>query len=125
MLLAVVVSYLVLAALVIAGKTASMAAFGLTMTSTPPARYLLVNMLIGMVAAGVGGYLAARLAPAGRAAMTAGVFLLVFLVVGVLSGRASASATEPLWYQAVVTLLGASGLLCGVVIERAQAAGRR
>lgn len=122
--LAVVVAYLVMAALVVAGTMATTAAFGVTMTSTPPARYLLTNMVLSMVAAGVGGYLAARLAPAGRVALAAGLLLIVFLAIGVLSGRANATATQPLWYQAVVTLLGASGLLSGVVVERAQAAAR-
>jgi hypothetical protein len=77
-----------------------------------------------MVAAALGGYFGARLAPAGRVTITVGLLLAVFLAIGVLSGRAAATPTQPLWYQAVVTLLGAGALLSGVVIQRSQEAGR-
>lgn len=120
----VLVAYAVVAVLGIAGYAATAAAFGVTTASAPPARYLLINVLIGMAAAGVGGYLGARLAPAGRVTVTVGLLLAVFLVIGVLSGRANASPAQPLWYQAVVTLLGACGLMSGAVVQRALDAER-
>jgi hypothetical protein len=122
--LAVLVGYLVVVILVMAATATTTAAFGVTMTSVPPPRYLVTNVLAGMVAAAVGGFVCARLAPAGRVTITVGLLFAVFLILGVVSGRAAASTTQPLWYQAVVTLLGASGLLIGVVIERSQEAER-
>jgi hypothetical protein len=121
---AVLVAYAAVGVLGIAGHAATAAAFDATTLSAPPAQYLLINVLIGMAAAGVGGYLGARLAPAGRVTITVGLLLVVFLVIGVLSGRAEASPAQPLWYQAVVTLLGACGLMSGAVVQRAQEAER-
>lgn len=124
-LLAVVVAYLVIVALVAIGSVVSMAVFDVSMTSTPPPRYLLAGIVCSMAAAAVGGYVCARLAPAGRVTVTVGLLCAVFLIAGVWAGRANASAAQPLWYQAVVTLLGACGLLSGVVIQRSLEAGSR
>jgi hypothetical protein len=124
-LLAVVVGYLVAAVLVVTATVAAMAAFGLSMTATPTSGYLAVNLVLSMAAAAVGGYVCARLAPAGRFAVTVGLLTVLFLIAGALWARANAgSPLQPQWYAALVTLLGASGLGIGAVLQRSQAAGR-
>jgi hypothetical protein len=123
-ILAGVAGYCLIAVLVMAGTAATTAAFGATPDAVPSSRDMLINILLGMLAAAAGGYVCARLAPAGRVTIAVGLLFAVFLIAGVIAGRAAATPTQPRWFHAVVTLLGASALLIGVVIERAQEAGR-
>jgi hypothetical protein len=87
--------------------------------TTPPAAFLLINVLSTMIAAGFGGLLCTRRAPEGRVALSAGLLFVIFLAAGVLAGRALATPSQPLWFQATVMLLGASGLLVGLAIGAA------
>ena len=122
---AVVAALAVVAAIDAAGFIATAAVFGVKGLTVLPPAYMVSNIVVAMAAAGAGGYVGARLAPAGRVSVTVGVLFAVYLALGVLIGRAEASALEPAWYQAVVALLGACGMLSGVVTERAWDAARR
>jgi len=91
----------------------------------PRAGAMTINILAGMIAAGLGGYFCARRAPEGRVTIAAGLLFGLFLIVGLLVGRATATPAQPLWYQSLTTLLGASGLLTGVVIGTSRRARDR
>jgi hypothetical protein len=87
--------------------------------TVPPAGFLVINVLSTMIAAGVGGFLCTRRAPEGRVAISAGLLFVIFLAAGVFVGRALATPMQPLWFQATVMLLGASGLLVGLTMGAA------
>jgi hypothetical protein len=121
---AVLVGYLAMAALAMAGLLALSAAIGGGSASVPPPHFVISNLLWSTVAAGIGGWICARMAPAGRVLIAVSLLFFLVLAVGAVLGRAAATPTQPLWYQALLTLLGASGVLMGAVIERSQAATR-
>jgi hypothetical protein len=116
---AVLVSYLVAGVLALGAMLMLMAAFGVRGGEPLPPAFVVTNLLASVLAAMVGGYLCARLAPEGRVTVSVAVLFLGTLAAGAVYGRAMATPTEPLWYQAVFTLLAASGLLVGAVIQRA------
>ena len=87
--------------------------------TAPPAGFLFINVLSTMIAAGLGGFLCTRRAPEGRVAISAGLLFVIFLAAGVVVGRALSTPAQPLWFQATVMLLGASGLLVGLAVGAA------
>jgi hypothetical protein len=113
---AVLLGFVVIVAIVGATRLATASAFGLTPSAIAPPAYLAINVLVTMFAAGYGGYLCVLRAPKERAAISAGLLFVLFLGAGALAGRTLATPAQPLWFQATVTLLGASGLLSGLVI---------
>lgn len=115
----------VIAILVALGAFADAAAFGVTASSAPPPAYLLIKSVLGVLAAGIGGWITARLAPPGRVLLTVALLFFLFLGAGAMIGRAVASPLQPIWFQAIVVMLGASGLPIGAVMEQAWEAGRR
>lgn len=125
MCLAVVAGAGVIVALTAAGWTADAAAFGVTSSSAPTPAYLLVKSVTGFLAAGLGGWITARLAPRGYVLVTVALLFVLALAMGSLTGRALATPLQPLWFQAIVIMLGASGLPIGAVMEQAWEAGRR
>ena len=114
-----------IALLVVVGDVALRTIFGLTETSAPPPAYLLLKSVISVVAAILGGFICAWIAPAGRVFVSVAVLVVLFLVAGAMVGRAMASPLEPLWFQAIVVMLGASGVPIGASIEQAWEVGRR
>jgi cellobiose-specific phosphotransferase system component IIC len=118
----VVVSFVLI--VVVAGLARFALALAFDPAGPPRAGHLTLNIMTGMIAAGIGGYLCARRAPEGRVTIAAALLLVLFLVVGMLSGRTAATPIQPLWYQSLMTLLGASGLLTGAVIGASRRAQR-
>lgn len=121
---------LVAGAAVIAGLTAGGwfldgAALGVTASSAPPPAYLLLKSVIGFLAAGLGGWITAKLAPAGYVLLTVVLQFALYLAAGSVVGRALATPLQPLWFQAIVIMLGASGLPIGAVMAQAWETGRR
>jgi len=114
-----------IALLVVVGDVALRTIFGLTETSAPPPAYLLLKSVISVIAATLGGFICARIAPAGRVFVSVAVLVVLFLAAGAMVGRAMASPLEPLWFQAIVVMLGASGVPIGASIEQAWEVGRR
>jgi len=121
---AVLLGLIVIVAIVSVTRFVTMSAFGLTPSAIAPPAFLVINVLVTMVAAGFGGYLCVRRAPRDRAALSAAILFVLFLGAGVVAGKAMATPTQPLWFQAMVTLLGASGLLSGLVIGASARAKR-
>jgi hypothetical protein len=113
---AVLVAAAIIAALVVITRMMTAAVFGMTPSMPPPASYLVINVLASMVAAGLGGYVCMRRAPAGRVLFAAALLVALFMVAGYFASKAAATPSQPLWFQALATLLGVSGLFCGFVI---------
>ncbi len=76
--------------------------------------YLRVNLLSGFVFAGVGGWIAAHLAPTGPL-WHAGAMALLVLVLGIATaGQGGAvRAGQPQWYAWTLPFVGAGGALLG------------
>src|SRR5262245_43961220 len=121
---AVLLRLLVIVAIVSATRFVTMSACDLRPSAVAPPAFLVITVLVTMLAAGFGGYLCVRRAPKDRAAMSAGLLFILFLGAGVVAGKALQTPTQPLWFQAMVTLLGASGLLSGLVIGASARAKR-
>jgi len=119
---AVLLAAVVIAVLVIVTRMVTVMVFGVTLSAPPPASYLVVNILASMVAAGLGGYLCARRAPEGRVTIASILLVVLFLGAGLWVSHAAATPYQPLWFQALATLLGLSGLFCGLVIGTSQRA---
>jgi hypothetical protein len=119
---AVLLGAAIIAVLVIVTRLVTVMVFGVTSSAPPPSSYLVINILASMVAAGLGGYLCARRAPEGRVTIASFILVALFLGAGVWVSRAAATPYQPLWFQALATLLGVSGLFCGLVIGTSQRA---
>ena len=117
--LAVVAGYVSAVLIVIVGTQTSEAAFGMAPGTTPTPKFLALNVAVSILGATAAGYVAARLAPPGRIMLTAGVLVVVFLVMAVVSARLSGETGPSRSYFSLVTLLGVVGLWAGVMIERA------
>src|SRR6478672_6749400 len=122
---AVILACIVIGVLVGGVRFATASMFGVTTASALPPAFLMINVLATMIAAGLGGYLCTRRAPEGRVAISAGLLFVIFLLAGVFIGKALATPLQPLWFQATVTLLGASGLLIGLAVGAAARARAR
>src|SRR5262245_12792199 len=119
---ALILACIVIGVLVAGVRVATARIFGVTASSALPPAFLMINVLATMLAAGLGGYVCTRRAPEGRVAISAGLLFVIFLLAGVFIGKALATPLQPLWFQATVTLLGASGLLIGLVVGAASRA---
>jgi len=117
--LAVVAGYVSAVLIVLVGTQTTEAAFGIASGATPTPKHLALNVAISILGATAAGYVAARLAPPGRIAITVGVLVIVFLVMTVVSAGLAGGNGPSRSYLSLVTLLGIIGLLAGVMIERA------
>lgn len=80
----------------------------------PTAGYLTVNLLAGFAFAGVGGWIAAHLAPVapfGHAIGLAVIVLLLGLATAAQGGAVRAG--QPQWYAWTLPFIGAGGALLG------------
>jgi hypothetical protein len=80
----------------------------------PSAAYLIANLLTGFAFAGVGGWVAAHLAP--RAPVVhGGVMAAIVLAVGVLTAAQGGAARsgQPPWYAWALPFVGAAGVMIG------------
>ncbi len=80
----------------------------------PTPAYLLVNLLTGFACAGVGGWIAAHLAPVAPFAHSIGVAAIV-LVLGIATAAQGGAvrAGQPQWYAWTLPFVGAAGALIG------------
>ena len=76
--------------------------------------YLRVNLLSGFLFAGVGGWIAAHLAPSGPL-WHAGALALLVLVLGIATAAQGGAvrAGQPQWYAWTLPFVGAAGALLG------------
>jgi hypothetical protein len=119
MLLAVLAGYAVVTVVVMAGTAAAGIAVGLRSGGPPTTPSLALNVAVSFLGAVCAGYVSARLAPTGRAVMTMGLLILLFLAMAVVSSRFSSETHQPPSYLPLVTLLGVIGVWTGGMIERA------
>jgi predicted benzoate:H+ symporter BenE len=123
---AVVFSYVVMAAIVMIGSMAMLAAVvpgGLAALKqlrgnpsampAPTPRYLAMNLTLSVIAAIVGGWLVARMAPPPAINYVVGLACLT-LVLGLVSAFLSpGNERQPGWYKVVITAAGVVGVLAG------------
>lgn len=117
-ILSVVAGYLAMAAIVMIGTAIAAAAMipgGIAgareMEGTPPHAYLYANLAASFVAALLGGWVAARLAPRNSMLHSAALAMLL-LAMSVLSFRSQA-ARQPRWYPITIALIGMTGVMAG------------
>lgn len=81
-------------------------------TFKPPTAYILINLVCGLLAAMLGGFVAARLAPAAprKHAAVLGAMVLVFGILYAVSGR---NGPQPMWYLTALPVVGAAGVMLG------------
>jgi hypothetical protein len=111
-LVAVVVGFAAMAAAVIVatmvlGPLPGMAAAGGGASNL----WLVVNLTYSLLAAMLGGWLAAHLAP--RRRFEHGAAIAAFVAVSYLFGGGAAQPGQPAWYPLVITAVGIVGLLAG------------
>ena len=88
----------------------------------PTGAYLGVNLLSGLVAAVLGGYLAGRLAahrPLMHAAVLAAV-LIIMSIISAASGSEASAAMQPGWYSPAIAVIGVVGVIAGGWLRRRQ-----
>jgi hypothetical protein len=119
----VVLGYVVMAVITIAGTSAAAALLIPRGTKTtapgppPPltSSYLAANLTVSALAAVAGGYLTARMAP-GRPMLHVGVLGLFMVAMSILSSRSPMSAGQPEWYKLVLPVIGVLGAVVGGVV---------
>jgi hypothetical protein len=132
---AVVGGYVAMALAVILGILAATAALvpgGLTpanlegVASEPPsATFLAADLLIGLVAAILGGWLTARLAPSTPLRHVGALGIVMVLVaIPTAIGKSAAPNGQPAWYCAVVVTIGLVGILLGAWLQMRGPGGR-
>lgn len=98
---------------------------------TPPgytSSYLVANFIYSFLAAALGGWITARLAPTNplaHAGALTGVMLIVAASEMASRARSSVPPSQPTWYGWSIVCVGAVGALCGgwlLARRRAQAA---
>ena len=96
--------------------------FGGDFTAAPTPTWIAVNLTYTGLAGGVGGWLAARLAPRHPVAHAVGV-ALIMVGMSLGGGEAAPTAGVPAWYGTAVTVLGGGGAVAGGLL-RSLAAGK-
>jgi len=91
----------------------------------PTTPYLALAIAIGFIASIAAGYLAARLAPAGRMLLTMALLVIVLLAMSLVSARVYGEARQPAGYLPAVTMLAVIGVWAGAMMERAVRGGGR
>lgn len=81
-------------------------------TTSPGTGYLVVNVLVSVLAAMLGGWLVMRFAPEPRW-QWAGILAAVVLLVGVAMASRGAQGGQPAWYPLAIAVLGAAGVMAG------------
>lgn len=132
-IMAVVAGFSTMAVVVMVGSIAIVAAFvpgglkalramrdgtGATMP-VPTPRYLVMNIVLSLVAAILGGWITARIAS--RAVNGHLIALcIVILLMGVVSafGSGSGSNVQPAWYKYVIPVVGIAGVALSGMLTR-------
>jgi small-conductance mechanosensitive channel len=122
----VVLGYVVLALITIGGTSAAAAlllprrAAGSQPGMPPPLTpsYLTANLTLSALAAVVGGYVTARMAPA-RPMVHVAVLALLIVALSILSSRSPMSTGQPRWYQRALPVIGLAGAAVGGLLGTA------
>lgn len=131
-LAAVVAGYLTMALVVILGTVAATAAFvpgGLAAlragaaAGVVPAGYLAANLVVSLLAAMLGGWVAARVATRAPLAHAASLAIAV-AVFGLVTALRPAAPGQPAWYPWTIVVLGTAGVLLGGWIRASSANSR-
>ena len=123
----VVLGYVVLALITIVGTSAAAALLlprpaGGTQPGMPPPltkSYLTANLTLSALAAVVGGYVTARMAPA-RPMVHVAVLALLIVALSILSSRSPMSTGQPGWYKRILPFLGLVGAVAGGILRALQ-----
>ncbi len=114
----IVSGYIVMALIVMIGTIAATAAMipgGFGMMKNPvvpaPRQYLIANLAVSFVAALVGGWLTARMAP-NAPMMHSAILGALLLVMSVVSARTQRTG-QPSWYPMTLAAIGVVGVLIG------------
>jgi hypothetical protein len=111
-------AYIVVAVLVLFGTFLLVALLGAGQAAMTSTGFLLANALLNFLAAMFGGYLAARYSPPGFAGVTVAGLMFLFVLFGAVTAKFAVAPVAPVWYLAVVVLLGASAVLVGAMLQR-------
>jgi SAM-dependent methyltransferase len=113
-IIAVLGGYLAMA--VVAGITTGIATKAMlpSVTAPPTESYLMVNLVLGLVASGLGGWLTAKLAP-NEIWRHVGALAGLTLVLGALSGVTN--HVQPLWYKFAIVAAGVLGVGIGGLVK--------
>src|SRR2546421_10718152 len=118
----VVAGYFAMAVIVIFGTIAATAATipgGLTAAKdpdlVPPRSYLIANLALSLVAALLGGWLCARLAP-GNPLIHAAALVGLLIVMSAISAK-SQGRNQPPWYPWTIGVIGAAGGIISALRE--------
>ncbi|MGH7703363.1 MAG: class I SAM-dependent methyltransferase [Gemmatimonadales bacterium] len=109
---AVLAGYLSMAVLVQAGSAAAKAALLPRVTAPPTQTYLIATLVSGFLAAAVGGWVTARLAPAKpwhHVGAVAGLLVILTPLAGSVGG--------PGWYRWAIAGAGIAGLVLGALVR--------
>lgn len=122
--LSVIAGFLTMAIVVMLGTFAAAAALlpgGLAAVRNsqgpPPSQsgtYLLANLAVSFIAAVLGGWVAARLAPGSpKAHVIALAVLVVLMSIATAVTQKAATSNQPGWYPITIAVLGVVGVLVG------------
>jgi hypothetical protein len=122
---AVLGGFLLTAALVVVVTFGAAFLLGLPAQGPPTPLYLVLNLTGSALAGVAGGYLCARTAPRSPAAHAMVLALLVF-VMSVPAVFSQPLPGRPVWYPAVLALLGPGSVLVGgwLLVRRSRTSGR-
>jgi SAM-dependent methyltransferase len=112
--IAVLAGYLILAVLAVGAESAAATVLSVDPGARPARSYLMSALLGGGAAAGLGGWLTARLAP-GRVWYHLAALAALLVVLTPPSGLSDASA--PGWYRGAITGVGIVGLVMGGLVQ--------
>jgi uncharacterized membrane protein YeaQ/YmgE (transglycosylase-associated protein family) len=119
LLFAAIVGYILASALTSAGSSYTAGVFHVAAGTIPTTHYLIANVAIGFVAATIGGYICARLAPASGRIFALALLVLMFLGAAIVMWRVAPAVRQPPGYLPLVTLLDIVALWTGAMVERA------
>ena len=123
-ILSVIAGFLTMAIVVMLGTFAAAAALlpgGLASMRnsqgpppTPTGTYLVANLVVSFIAALLGGWVAARLAPGSpRAHVIALAVVVVLMSFATAMTQKNAVSSQPGWYPASIAVIGVAGVLLG------------
>ncbi len=108
---AVGAGFVAMAVVVMVATAAGVRLPGMLVEGAPTVLWLVTNLAYSLMAAAVGGWVAAHLAPRRRTAH--GAVLAGAVTLGWLLGDGQPMPGQPDWYPNVITMIGIVGILAG------------
>lgn len=112
---AVIAGYVIIAILVILSTILTVGLMLPNIASTPTTSYLIVNLILGLLAAVIGGYCAALIARAKKLTPAISLAAIVF-IFGLLS--LGQSSNQPVWYPYALLVIGPLGVVIGGLLHQ-------